>query len=274
MVVNKNVFLFQATVKYCSKGKRLYFMTIDLKSKGKTSFCSDTCLLTLSLFFFLREGVMYVHMYLNIFYMAWHTSNIWFWVKGKIWHWNLWKGPLFTPKLCNQVLSLSLSRWRTLILEKIKICWVLWCIKLQTIVSCWEEYCKSIHSWLFGCRTTKIATSNDWNGITSKKPGTILSMQNVELGQTKVMQIRKRETLNHQGAITHEVCCLAAQLSEVWSTQPIYIFNRENPQISESPNDPWRGLDFIALVYTDLAQTEFFRAFLVFSLQIAYQSTV
>jgi hypothetical protein len=31
------------------------------------------------------------------------------------------------------------------------------------------------------------------------------------LGQTKVMQIRQRETLNHQGAITHEVCCLAAQ---------------------------------------------------------------
>ena len=32
------------------------------------------------------------------------------------------------------------------------------------------------------------------------------------LSQTKVMQIRQRETLNHQGAITHEVCCLAAQL--------------------------------------------------------------
>ena len=31
------------------------------------------------------------------------------------------------------------------------------------------------------------------------------------LGQTKVMQIRREETLNHQGAITHEVCCLAAQ---------------------------------------------------------------
>ena len=30
-------------------------------------------------------------------------------------------------------------------------------------------------------------------------------------GQTKVMQIRQGETLNHQGAITHEVCCLAAQ---------------------------------------------------------------
>ena len=31
------------------------------------------------------------------------------------------------------------------------------------------------------------------------------------LGQTKVMQIRLSETLNHQGALTHEVCCLAAQ---------------------------------------------------------------
>ena len=51
-------------------------------------------------------------------------------------------------KLCNQVPSLSLSRWRTLTLEKIKIGWVLWCIKLQTIVSCWEEYCESMHSWL------------------------------------------------------------------------------------------------------------------------------
>jgi hypothetical protein len=31
------------------------------------------------------------------------------------------------------------------------------------------------------------------------------------LGQTKVMQIRQGETLNHWGLITHEVCCLAAQ---------------------------------------------------------------
>ena len=31
------------------------------------------------------------------------------------------------------------------------------------------------------------------------------------LGQTKVMQIRQEETLNHQEVITHEVCCLAAQ---------------------------------------------------------------
>ena len=28
------------------------------------------------------------------------------------------------------------------------------------------------------------------------------------LGQIKVMQIRQRETQSHQGAITHEVCCL------------------------------------------------------------------
>ena len=65
---------------------------------------------------------------------------------------------------------------------------------------------------LFGCRTTKIATSNlNWNGITSKKPGTVLLMQNVDLGHTKVIQIRQRETLSHQGAIIYENCCSAAQ---------------------------------------------------------------
>ena len=31
------------------------------------------------------------------------------------------------------------------------------------------------------------------------------------LGQTKAMQIRQRETQIHQGAITHEVCCLSAR---------------------------------------------------------------
>ena len=55
---------------------------------------------------------------------------------------------LYFSKLCNQVPSLNLSRWRTLTLEKIKTGWVLWCIKLQTIVSYWEEYCESVQSWL------------------------------------------------------------------------------------------------------------------------------
>ena len=31
------------------------------------------------------------------------------------------------------------------------------------------------------------------------------------------------------------------------NTQPLYIFNRENPQNSEPQNGPRRGLDFIAL---------------------------
>ena len=31
------------------------------------------------------------------------------------------------------------------------------------------------------------------------------------LGQTKAMQISQGETLNHQRAITHDICCLAAQ---------------------------------------------------------------
>ena len=34
------------------------------------------------------------------------------------------------------------------------------------------------------------------------------------------------------------------------NTQPLYIFNRENPQNSEPHNVPRRGLDFIALVQT------------------------
>jgi hypothetical protein len=32
------------------------------------------------------------------------------------------------------------------------------------------------------------------------------------------------------------------------NSQPLYIFNRENPQNSEPQNGPRRGLDFIALV--------------------------
>ena len=34
---------------------------------------------------------------------------------------------------------------------------------------------------------------------------------NVDLSHTKVMQIRQRETLSHQRAITHEVCCCTAE---------------------------------------------------------------
>ena len=34
------------------------------------------------------------------------------------------------------------------------------------------------------------------------------------LDQAKVVLIRQGETLNYQGAITHEVCCLAAQLGK------------------------------------------------------------
>ena len=41
------------------------------------------------------------------------------------------------------------------------------------------------------------------------------------LGQTKVIQIRQRETQDHQGAITHETCCLAAQLT--FPVPPSYL---------------------------------------------------
>ena len=101
----------------------------------------------------------------------------------------------YSTKLCiNQVPSWSLSRWRTLTLEKIKIGWVLWCIKLQTML--------------------------------------------------------------------RRVLWINAQLTIVWSlkhhsTQPTYIFNRENPQNSESPKGPRRGLDFIALVFLKSQHVDF-----------------
>ena len=69
---------------------------------------------------------------------------------------------LHFPKLCNQALSLSLSRWQTLTLKKIKIGWVLWCIKIQTIVSSWKKYCESMHSWLL---------SEVWNIIATQPRG-------------------------------------------------------------------------------------------------------
>ena len=52
--------------------------------------------------------------------------------------------------------------------------------------------------------------------------------------------------------LLRRVLWINAQLTIVWSlkhhsTQPILIFNRENPQNWESPNGSRRGLDFIAL---------------------------
>ena len=41
-------------------------------------------------------------------------------------------------------------------------------------------------------------------------------------------------------------------------TQPLYIFNKENPQNSEPQNGPRRGLDFIALSQTDVGIFYFF----------------
>jgi hypothetical protein len=39
------------------------------------------------------------------------------------------------------------------------------------------------------------------------------------------------------------------------NTQPLYIFNKENPQNSEPQNDPRRGLDFIALTNLKRSQS-------------------
>ena len=47
--------------------------------------------------------------------------------------------------------------------------------------------------------------------------------------------------------IRHEAQLTIVSSLKHHSTQSIYIFNRENPQNSESPNGSRRGLDFIAL---------------------------
>ena len=47
------------------------------------------------------------------------------------------------------------------------------------------------------------------------------------------------------------------------NTQPLYIFNRENPQNSEPQNGPRSGLDYIALIQTKLGVA----FFLLFSSQ-------
>ena len=51
------------------------------------------------------------------------------------------------------------------------------------------------------------------------------------LGQTKVMQICQGETLNHQGAITHEVCCLAAQFLKPFFGSKIWMGFKTNSVI-------------------------------------------
>ena len=55
------------------------------------------------------------------------------------------------------------------------------------------------------------AATFDVFSIVTVKPSTVKLMQNVDLGHTKVIQIRQRETLSPQGAMIHENCCSAAQ---------------------------------------------------------------
>ena len=46
--------------------------------------------------------------------------------------------------------------------------------------------------------------------------------------------------------------------------QPLYIFNRENPQNSEPQNGPRSGLDYIALILTTYVIKQFMNCFIVF----------
>ena len=56
-------------------------------------------------------------------------------------------------------------------------------------------------------------------------PGTVLSMQNILLGQIKVMQIRQRETLSHQRAIIHEVNFLDSEGLQGTNMKALNPFN-------------------------------------------------
>ena len=63
-------------------------------------------------------------------------------------------------------------------------------------------------------------------------PRTVLLMQNVDLGHTKLIQIRQKETLSHQGAIIHENFCSAAHIEfseegRRWSIKS--VGNPKNP---------------------------------------------
>ena len=85
---------------------------------------------------------------------------------------NLWKRKLIyastiISKLCNQVPSFSLSRWKTLTKEKIKIGWVLWSIKVQI--------CKIIDSclqiWTLIWNSTQPIHRENWQNFKSPKNG-------------------------------------------------------------------------------------------------------
>ena len=91
-------------------------------------------------------------------------------------------------------------------------------------------------------------------------------MQNVLLGQTKVMQIRQRETLSHQRAIIHEVCLSSAQWPKhILSTTSAQIFGFLWFMPSLGVPSPWchprrkaRGVESIALSKSLKIGTEVF----------------
>ena len=55
------------------------------------------------------------------------------------------------------------------------------------------------------------------------------------LGQKRVMKIRQGETLSHQGAITHKVCCSSAQL-QIRALNPARLVATELAGIASQPN--------------------------------------
>ena len=103
------------------------------------------------------------------------------------------------------------------------------------------------------------------------------------LGQTKVTQIRKGETQSHKAVITHEVCCLSAQLN------PFTICFVKSFLTLCSPTDNFRNrwfyrsvatvhqgcfcsLQFTIVLYT--IQCENFQDFCLFMADMTFECTM
>jgi hypothetical protein len=96
-------------------------------------------------------------------------------------------------------------------------------VKLPLLINAlkFEKYLKRLFLYfLFGCRTTKIATSNDWhqsplhgawhNLIDAKCRWRSNRLDSA--GSNRELLGQRKEMKIHQVAITHEICCYTAQL--------------------------------------------------------------
>ena len=79
--------------------------------------------------------------------------------------------------------------------------------------------------------------------------GTIYSAENIRRLCVFMFQTCSNSLLCTDSQYSSQQLTIGANLKHK-NTQPLYIFNRENPQNSEPQNGPRSGLDYIALVTT------------------------